>query len=230
MFMEYITLGTDKILEEYFYQIVNSGKKIKPVGGLWSCNFYGSTFNEWLDCLVGKPTYYCRYTLGNNPFKMKASIIKLYDDAKVFHLDSKDAVSELEQKYNFDFERLSLEYDALYADPFRLFEFGSERDELYRRVYAIKSLDIFNLSAVEEYKKAMIDIEPFDYTDAINRPIYYETTVEDDKHSVLGESLEYRCYLEWLCDQLKDYIFHLRLEHPNFPPNKMVALIKGNKR
>lgn len=226
MFMEYITLGTDKILEEYFYQIINSDRKIKPVGGLWSSDYFAPTFNEWLDYLIGKPTYYCRYTLGNDPFKMKAAIIKLYDDARVFHLDSKDAISELEQKYNFDFERLSEDYDALYANPYALFDYSEDRRELYRRVYAVKSLDVFDLSVVEGYKKAMIDIEPFDYTYSGDDVAYYNTIVNPKSFSVQGESDEYKDFLEALTVQLKDFIFHLRLEHPNFPPNKMVSLIK----
>ncbi len=223
--MEYITLGTDKLLEEYFYQVINSDRKIKPIGGLW-CSKYYSTYNEWLDYLTRNPRYYYRYTLGNNPFRMDAAVLKLCDDAKVFNVDSKDAATELEKKYKYDFEKLSLEYDALSVNPFGLYDYGTHNDELFRRVYAIQSLDVFDLSKVESYKKAVIDIEPFDYTYSGNRFINYETKVDPEDMSVYRASEEYNNFLEWIFNKLKDYIFRLRLEYPDFPPNKIVYLVK----
>ena len=224
--MEYITLGTDKLLEEYFYQIVNSDRIVKPVGGVWCSNYYAPTFIEWLDFLTTKPRYYSRFFVPNNPFKMNGAVIKLYDDAKVFCVDSKEAVSELEQRYSLDFEKLSEEYDALYVDPFSSFDYGDRKGDEYRKIYIIKSLDVFNLSAVESYKRATVNIEPFDYTFPCQDFVSYNTTVDDEQLKVQKESIEYQRFLEELTNQLKDYIFRLRLEHPDFPPNKIVYLVK----
>ena len=46
MYMEYISIGTDKLLEEYFYQVVNSDRQVKPAGGLWNTIFFAPTFSS----------------------------------------------------------------------------------------------------------------------------------------------------------------------------------------
>ena len=89
--MEYISIGTDKLLEEYFYGVVNGSIRIKPAGGLWLSGYYAPSFIDWIDYIVKKPTYYSFYKSPTNPFNMKGVIVKVSDRANIFTVDSNEA-------------------------------------------------------------------------------------------------------------------------------------------
>ena len=223
--MEYISLGTDILLEEYFYQIVNSDRLVKPAGGLWTSDFFASSFNEWLDYITNKPMYYTHYTLRDNPFKIKCVIVSLKEGTRIFDMSDNEAIQELEGKYHLDFEKLAEDYDGLYINPYIMFRVNSEHREEYKRLYSVKTLCLFDLEKVQEYKKGMIDVEPFDYTDSCRNEVFYETNVQDGVFQVPKVSVEYRDLLDQVSTRLSNYIYNLVKSNPQYSRNRIAYLI-----
>ena len=224
--MEYISIGTNVLMEEYFYQILNSNRRLKPVGGLWCSLYYAPTFNEWIDFIVGKPMYYSKYVHHDNPFKINGVLVDLKEGTKVFNLDSLEALEELEKKYNLDYEKLAQDYDAMYTDTIKLNFLNSPRAEEYARIYAVRSLTAFDLCKIKGYKNALIELEPFDYTFGSDYGEMYDTKVEDEVHEVIPMSKEYIEFLDVLYEKLKDFIFKLRINNPEMSSNKLAYLVK----
>lgn len=224
--MEYINIGTNRLLEEYFYQVINSDKKFKPAGGLWCTPHYAPSFNEWLDFIIKKPVYYSRYAGHIDPFKIDGVVIELADGSKVFDLGTKESIEELERKYNLDYEKLSMDYDALTVDPYQLNGVNLKNAREYARLFAIKTLTVFNMKVIRDYKKALIEVEPFDYSYGYPYDVFYDTKLSDERFKIEPESEEYKDMLDYIYNDLKDFIFHLRIEHPEFSSNKMAYYIK----
>lgn len=226
MYMEYISIGTDKLLEEYFYQVVNSDRKVKPAGGLWNTIFFAPTFNEWLDFIMNKPFYYTNYARPDEPFKMDCVIVSLKDNANILEISDREGFEALEQKYRYNFERLSEDYDGIYLDPYKMYDLNAQNKNELIRCYSVKTLCLFDLDKVKSYKKGVIEIEPFDYTDGYRCEPFYDTKVYSEPLKVENVSEDYKRFLEVLYKELKDFIMHLRLAHPEFPSTKMVAIIR----
>lgn len=224
--MNFINIGTNELNEEYFYEIVNSDKVVKPAGGLWTSPYYGPTFIEWIDYIVKKPLYYMRYMDKLDPFKMDGAVVTLSDDAKVLNLTDSDGLEELEKKYFLDFEKLASDYDAILVDLYFLYSAKTIHNRDYERLYSVKTLNIFNFSKIKGYRKALVELEPFDYTYSNMEEIWYDTKVNDEELKPMGMSKEYQEFLGISYEKLKDFVFHLRLKYPDISSTKMVSLIK----
>ena len=224
--MEYISLGTAKLLEEYFYPVVNSDRNIKPAGGFWCSGYYAPTFIEWLDYIASKPTYYRRYAKPMDPFAMSGVIVNIKSNTNIFELDSKEACLELEQKYHYDYEALEQDYEGIYIDPFRIIDYDADAYEQYHRFIGVRTLNLFDINLVTGYRQADITIDPFDYTYEYDHYIDYDTIVHDEIESVIPASETYKALAAFVEYQLKDFIYHLQLEHPDYPRNKMAFLVK----
>ena len=226
MFMKYINIGTNILMEEYFYQILNGDNKLKPAGGLWTTDYFAPSFNEWLDYICNRPIYYTRYMLPNDPFKMNCVIVTPKEGTRILDLDYNDGIEELEEKYRFDFESLARDYDGVYLDPYKTFTLNTNNKDEYRRLYSVRTLLLFDLKHVQEYKKGQIEIEPFDYTCGYGHDVMYDTKEEEGTFQIEQPSAEYLSFLDYMSIVLKDFIFHLRLKYPDYSSVKIAYIVK----
>jgi hypothetical protein len=224
--MKYIHVGTNKLMDEYFYPILNSPKVIKPTGGLWSSNNFSATFNEWMDYIIGKPFYYSNYVTRENPFKLDCVVVSLSDASSILDISAKEGFQELTEKYKFDFERLEEDYDGIYFDPYKMFATSPKDRVEFSRVYSVKTLCLFDMANVKEYKKGLIVVDPFDYTDSYNYDVPYEMLASKGSYQVESVSEEYKDLLDLMYRELKDFIYHLRLKYPDYPSAQLVSIIK----
>ena len=196
--MEYINIGTDKILREYMCDVIDTDTFYKPAGGLW-CTGYDSRRpdrSKWLDYMLCYPRVYCQKMDKAHPFTQKGVIIDVDDSARIFNLIGQEAFDEFKAKYgrngHVSYEELSKHYDAVYIDSNK--PFGDTRDQLERfyRIYAVDSLCIFDLDVIKDYRKVDIDVEPFDYecSDLDTWP-EYTMTISDEKKKIAQLSAQY---------------------------------------
>jgi hypothetical protein len=223
--MEYVNIGTDKLLSEYFICPMNSDKKLKPAGGLWTTSYCSPYFNEWIDFLIQNPDYYGRYIQPGDPFRMTGAIVSIKSNARIFNIRDLESFSELANKYNFDFERVALDYDGIYVEPYHLTGINSSVAKEMGRLFAVKTLSLFDLSIIESYRKVLFSIDNFDYTSDYGNDVSYEGLEETEKQLVVPESLEYQQMLEVISKKLKNFIFNLRRENPNFSSNQIVHFV-----
>lgn len=213
-------------MEECFYPVLNGPKVVKPTGGLWCSNYFSSTFNEWVDYISTKPFYYSNYVTEGNPFNINCVIVTLKDGSSILDISTVEGFKELVEKYKYDFEKVADDYDGIYLDPYKMFDVNPANREEIMRLYSVKTLCLFDLEKVEEYKKGLIVVDPFDYTDYCKNDVYYETIVSERSYQVEGISEEYQKFLEIMYEELKNFVYHLRLEHPDVPSAKLVTLIR----
>ena len=99
-----------------------------------------------------------------NPFRLSGAVVSLKNGAKVLSLDNTDSYGELRDKYKFDFEAVSEDFDAIYFDVYKLFGMLTKSREEVRRFITVNTLLLLNLGSIDQYRPARIDIEPFDYS------------------------------------------------------------------
>ena len=225
--MEYINIGTNTILEEYFYPVVNSDKIIKPTGGFWCTNHITPYYNEWLDFIMSKPAYFVRYMGKEDPFLMSGAVVTMKDNARILRLDNKDSFEELSRKYSYDFETLSDDYDDIYFDIYQLYSLDPNHREEIRRLITVNTFLLLNLAGVKDYRAARIDIEPFDYTFEYDHEAGVNIGVADERKIILPASSQYQQLLEDVCKSLKDKIFHLRMAHRDLPSFMIVEMVRN---
>ena len=227
--MEFINIGTNRINQEYFYPIVNTERFIKPSGGFWCSKHLSPYYNEWLDYIMSKPMYYARYMGKENPFNLAGVVVSLKSDSRLLRLDNMDSFTELQDKYKFDYEAVSENYDAIYFDVCKLFEMLNNYREEVRRFITVNTMLLLNLESIDSYRAASIDIEPFDYTYECDYGNEAEVTinVEDEKRYVKPASPEYLQLLEDIYKQLKDIIFKIKKDNRGLPNYAVVELVRN---
>ena len=224
--MEYVSVGTDRILDEYFIPAVNSDKKFKPAGGLWCSLYRGEYYNEWLDFIANKPMYLRRYLGKENPYELSGAIITPTDDAKILTLNDSESFALLEQYYQFDYEMLSKDYDAIYYDLFKLTGAVPKYSYELSRFISINTFLLFNPDAIKEYKKAKISITPYDLDYEWCEDIGGTTTILPGTYEVEPSSSKYNALLDEISLRLRDEIYRLKVEYNNVPTYKIVEIFR----
>jgi hypothetical protein len=224
--MEYVSVGTDCILDEYFIPAVNSDKKIKPSGGLWCSLYRGEYYNEWLDFISNKPIYLRRYLRKENPYELSGAIITPKENAKILTLDSAESFSILENLYNFDYEKVADDFDAIYYDLFQLTGAIPRYSDDIRRFISVTTFLVLNPSSIKEYKKAKINIRPMDYEYEWCEDIEGTTTILPGTYEVEPASEEYTAILNEICLHFSDEIARLKIEYSNLPTYRIVEIFR----
>jgi len=224
--MEYMNIGTSRILEEYFYPVVNSDKIIKPAGGFWCTDYLSNYYNEWVDFITSNPNYFVRYMGEKDPFLLSGAVVSLKPSSRIFRLDNSESFAELEGKYKFDFEKLTEDYDAISFDILGMFDSSPKLIHDIRRLISVDTMLLFNLGIIDGYRKATVAVEPFDYTFDACDELSMEINVGKDIFQVEEESIDYKQLLEDISKDLQDFIFHLRLDNPSVPSYVLVDTIK----
>lgn len=178
---KYLNLGLKQIDPSLFNPIKdNILNPLKPQGGLWFSlyNELYPNYNEWIDFITYKPSiYFYKYASTT----LNAIIITLKNNANIYYLDSKEKFQELKQKYPFhnyfSYEALSHDYDAIFINPYFDNKFLDEFD--------IKSLILFNLDVILNYKEAFVEIDPFFYN---NPESSYTINIKDNKTRILKKN------------------------------------------
>ena len=226
--MEYITVGTDTILREYMSDIIDTERIVKPAGGIW-CTDYDVLRPQncdWINHLIDHPGDLMMKSIGKNPFSHKAAILKVNDGAKVFTLAGNDDYDKFLEFYsrngNMSYEALSKDYDGIYVDLCSNGVFGKSFDERNRnyRMFAVNTFLLFNIDAIDTYKKAQIDIEPFDYEGYCDFYPDYKITVQEGDHRVKELSEGYK----YLFRKVVEY-FGKHYPTDNVSRSQMVAII-----
>ena len=225
--MEYISVGTNSLISEYSYQIINSLRTIKPTGGLWCSAYYESSFIEWIDYITRKATYYTIYISEEDPFKINGVIVTLKEGTRLFELVDKEHYDELAHNYKFDFRKLEQDYDGMIIAPFRIKKLDAETYDEFLRLYCVKTLNVFDLSSIDYYRKTETILEPFDYTDFFPGFVEYETTIDEQKKYIKPISKEYLELLDFIYQKIKDFVYHLRISHPDYSEDKLAYHIKN---
>ncbi len=167
--MEYINIGTDKILREYMCDVIDTDRFYKPAGGLWCTDYNSAIPNraKWLDYMLCYPSVYCQKMDENDPFRQKGVIVDVNAGARVFDLVGPESFEEFKRKYGRDghisYEELSKHYDAVHIGVSNAFGDTPDQRERFLRIYAVDSLCVFDLDIVDGYRKVKIEVEPFDY-------------------------------------------------------------------
>ena len=197
--MEYINIGTDKILREYMCEVVDTDRFYKPAGGLW-CTDYDSLIpnrSKWLDYMLLYPRVYCQKMDRNNPFQQKGIIMDVDAGARVFDLVGPESFEEFKRKYGRDghvsYEELSKHYDAVHIGIGRVFGDTPDQLERFLHIYAVDSLCIFDLDIIKDYRKVDIAVEPFDYEESyVDSWPDYKMTISPERKTIPQLSQLYR--------------------------------------
>lgn len=227
--MEYLNVGTDRILEEYFYPVVNTDKLLKPAGGFWCTNHLSPYYNEWIDFIMSKPVYFTRYMGKENPFSLTGAVVTLKDDARVLSLDNPDSLGLLSDKYKYDFEAVSTDFDAIYFDVYKLFSMLSKYGSEVRRYVTVNTMLLMNLECIDHYKAARIELEPFDYSYEYDygKDASMQINVSDTQRFVEPASPIYLQLLEDIYKKLQDIIFNIKKNNRNLPNYAVVELVRN---
>ncbi len=189
--MKYLTLGTDTITEEKFREIKDREDKIKPTGGLWLTEqTEGVNYNQWIDFIIWrKHLLYYKYNKGTSIWTQPCSIVTLKDNSNIYQVREKEHLDILLKNYpkdwKFSYQELSKDYDGLFI---KFISFPTEkytepmRSEL--ETFCVDTLLLFNPHCIDYYQKGVVNIEPFDYEEHVDEPIY-EIKVDNVKRKVL---------------------------------------------
>ena len=226
--MEYITVGTDTILREYMCDIIDTERIVKPSGGIW-CTDYDVLRPQncdWINHLLDHPSDLIMKSIGKNPFSQIAAILCIKDNARVFSLAGNDDYDKFLKFYSRDghmsYEALSRDYDGVYVDLCSNGVFGKTFDERSKnyRLFSVNTFLLFNIDAIETYKKARIDIEPFDYEGYCDVLPNYSIEVMDGNHRVRELSEGYK----YLFMKIVEF-FDRHYPTENVSHNQMMAII-----
>lgn len=227
--MEYINIGTDKILREYMCDVVDTDRFYKPAGGLW-CTAYNSNIpnrSKWLDYMLCYPRIYCQKMDKDHPFTQKGVIVDVDDNARVFNLVGQEAFDEFKAKYghngHISYEELSKHYDAVFIGTSKSFGDTPDQRDRFFNIYAVDSLCIFDLDVVNSYNPVHIEVEPFDYecSDLEFWPDY-KMTISPEKKKITQLSALYMELYNKVLDYYKSTVANKGQEVSNY---QLVAII-----
>lgn len=127
--MKLITTGITEIREELFHRVLNDTKdnRNKPFGGLWASTYFQDEENNHYSSWIN----WCRNNYledADDELLQKYSngiVFELKPETKIYQIDSMDEYLKCLEKYSIilkmfrlkkgiDFEKLSLDYDAIH--------------------------------------------------------------------------------------------------------------------
>lgn len=215
MMPKFFTLGTNYISTSLFFPIKDTLNCSKPMGGLWLTKYYEEypNFNEWLDFLETKPSYFlAKYSLSS-----PAAIVTLKNNAQIFMLDSKEKLDYLKQKYPapnfFSYELLSKDYDGIY---FKIFEIN---DNNIINAFSVNSLILFNLDVIAYYTQAKVMMD----SDFLENPESSYTIIPQEKQFKVDNSSIYQQFIKSNGAKIYQYI---KQKYPNYVQENYVTLFK----
>ena len=224
MGMEYVNIGTDTLVSEYANAIMDTDVRIKPCGGLWCTECKNPDSLPWLNYMLDTPRIFFRKAPQNNPFLQKGVLLTLKTGAKVFELKGEEGRELLSTKYKSSYEEMSKYYDGCYIDICNIFgRDGREREENFR-LFSVSTLILFNLGAIDSYRKLSIDIDPFDYYD-YDKDAFYRVTVGDEKHTIEPLSNEYLELLVNICIKYRNFILAEKSKYPHVSTNQIAYML-----
>ncbi len=198
--MEYINIGTDRLLREYMCEVTDGHKFYKPAGGLWCTSVtYTDGFpkcSKWLDYLLCYPKIYRQKMDRSNPFQQKGVLFDVSDDAKIFDLIDPESFEEFKRKYgrngHISYELLSKKYDGVHIGINKPFGDTYDQTSRFYQIYGIDSLCIFDLDVVTSYRPIHFDVEYFDYeSDYLDFWPTYKMEISPEKKSITQVSALY---------------------------------------
>lgn len=227
----YLTIGTDRILEEYMQSIVDSNMNygIKPIGGLWFTKYdlNNPNYSLWLDYILDRLHIAFYKGQGSNFFLQHGVVITLKNKARIYNLKDKASLDYLLENYQdnngrVSYEKLSEDYDGVYVEVFSLYGCDNPLAKEFLHIYGVDSLILFNLSVIDSYKKVEINIEPFD-VEVKNSEVYYEIKFKDEVNYVVMAAEEYRILLKKIILEMKDLLLELKRKYRNINNTKLIC-------
>ena len=172
----FLTVGTNEIRKDLFVPIsdVNAHSEVKPSGGLWLTEFDTNmpNYNSWMDfILYSKRNVLFYKNRGSNPFKQPCCVVVLKEEANIYKLDGIESYQFLlnhfsDGKGGFSYEILCNKYDGIYIDLRRLLynmDFDTRRKFFD---FDVDTLILFNCDCIDHYYSGVVDIVPFEPSDA----------------------------------------------------------------
>ncbi len=225
MCMDYVNIGTDILKREYMNAVIDTDKRIKPAGGLWCTEYKHPDSLSWLNYMLYKPSVFFHKAPQDNPFKQTGVLIHLKEGTKVFSLCGQEGYHFLKNQYGLSYEKLSELYDGVFIDighPFG--DTSEERCDNYN-LFSVNTFILFNLDAVEYYRKMAIDIDPFDYEYEYDSFSTYRVDYSEEKYTIEDMSPEYWMLLDMICSSMKDFILMEKQKYPQVSSNKIAYLV-----
>lgn len=223
--MEFANVGTDVLRREYMNAIIDTEKVIKPAGGLWCTDFIDSKYIPWLDYMLSEPKIFFRKSPIDNPFSQDAVFVKVNKNAKIFQLSGNDQYHLFREQYGLSYERLSEDYDGVYVDLVRCFGDSYEERMTHFNLFSISSLILFNLDVIDSYRRAKLEIEPFDYDYEYECISSYELKMDDKEYKIEPLSSEYLSILEEIYLKFKNFIYFEKSKHSRLSTDQIAYLV-----
>ncbi len=165
----YIMIGTKTISKDIFRSILRpiDNYNFLPNGGFWACEYndlYVSDWFKYLQSIGEELTSYKDIT--------SAVLFTLKDDARILTINSIEELKLIIEKYpsyhhilnyferiterekSINFELLSKDYDGIFVN-YKKLEYSHETSIFNH--WAVNTLLLFNLDAIESYRKADIN-------------------------------------------------------------------------
>ncbi len=192
--MQYLTVGTNKIVDELFKEVQDTGTaNLKPCGGLWLTKYMGDNYNEWVEFIIDEPTTFFYKSRNYSMWEQPCSLVTLREDAKILNLDSKSKLDYLREKYpldeyKFSYEIISKLYDGIFIDMYHLL-YDISDSEIRQRIFkfGVNSLLLFNLGCIDYYQPGIVSIEPFNYEYGMCELPNYKINIEPVKRKILSK-------------------------------------------
>ena len=220
--MEYMNVGTDVLKREYWNPVMDSENKLKPVCGLWCTEHKFDSYSAWIDYMLFTPSVFAHKTLHCNPFVHKAVVVSLKTGAKILTLRGEEGTHLYKDVYGCSFEKMGEDYDGVYVDLGK--PIGSTNDEQYKvsKVYSISSLILYNLDAIDSYRSATINIEPFDYEgDFYFEDPEYTITYHDGVKRIAPVIPEYDELVNEIAKKFHGFVKYTKMQNPNISTSQI---------
>jgi hypothetical protein len=220
--MEYMNVGTDVLRREYWNPVMDSENKLKPVCGLWCTEHKFDSYSAWIDYMLSAPSVFAHKTLNKDPFVQKAVVVSLKTGAKILTLRGEEGTHLYKDVYGYSFEKMGEDYDGVYVDLGNVI--GSTSDERYKiaKVYSISSLILYNLDAIESYRSATIDIDPFDYECDFNlEEPEYTITYHDGVKRIAPVIPEYDELVNEIAEKFHGFVKYAKMQYPNISTSQI---------
>ena len=207
---EYIMIGAKTITKEVFRNILRptSNYTYLPTGGFWSCKYDKFKISEWFNYILDSND------LINSKKVNEAIIFKLKDNAKILIINDYNDLKQVINNYpsyhhllNFytdisskeesiNFELLNKDYDGIYVN----YEyFKHNNNTIIFNSWAVNTLLLFNLDAIDSYNKVNINFllpDSYSYYILEKEPTIYHIEEESIYHKDLYN------YIEVIFDEL----------------------------
>ena len=166
---EYIMVGTKTVSKEVFRSVLRpvDNYNFIPNGGFWACEYNKLHISDWFEYLISAAQELIAYK------DITSGILfTLKDDAKILTINSIEALRSIIDKYpsyhhllnyygivtdlqqSINFELLSKDYDGIFVNYANLVY--PQKTVIFDS-WTVSTLLLFNLDAIESYKKVNIN-------------------------------------------------------------------------